>query len=193
MFIENIKNEDVNLLECRSFKGEIIVVDTLEKLDDAVKYLQNQSYVGFDAEARPRFTKGSKRHISLLQFATNDKAFLVRIDIIGLQKPIINIFENTKITKVGSGLTDDMRTLKKLRRFNPAGFIDLQQYSSEFGIKDNSLKKITAIVLGFRISKSQRLSNWEKDEYTSAQKLYAATDAWACFKIYQKLNQTKQP
>ncbi|MDR2127435.1 MAG: 3'-5' exonuclease domain-containing protein 2 [Prevotellaceae bacterium] len=190
MFIENIKKEDVNLLECRAFNGEIIVVDSPKKLNEATEYLQNQSYIGFDAEARPRFVKGSKRHISLLQFATDNKAFLIRIDILGLQKNIVNIFENKQITKVGLGLTDDMRSLKKMKRFNPASFVDLQEYTKEFGIKDNSLRKITAIVLGFRISKSQRLSNWENDKYTNAQKRYAATDAWVCYEIYTKLNFT---
>ncbi|MDR1553775.1 MAG: 3'-5' exonuclease domain-containing protein 2 [Prevotellaceae bacterium] len=187
MFIENIKNEEVNLLECRSFDGEIIVVDSQTKLDKAIEYLQDQPYIGFDAEARPRFIKGSKRHIALLQFATDNKAFLVRVDILGLQKNIIDIFESKKVIKVGSGMTDDMYALKKMKRFNPACFVDLQEYTKKFGIMDNSLRKITAIVLGFRISKSQRLSNWEKDEYTNAQKRYAATDAWVCYEMYKKL------
>jgi ribonuclease D len=191
MFTENIKSEDVNLLEQCSFEGEITVVDTLEKLNAAAEYLQNQPYIGFDSEAKPRFAKGSKRHVALLQFATNSKAFLIRIDIIGLQKPIIDIFENNKITKIGLGINDDMRTLRRLKRFNPVNIIDLQQYTNQFGIKDNSLRKIAAIVLGFRISKAQRLSNWEKEEYTYAQKRYAATDAWACLKIYQNLNKIK--
>ncbi|MDR1347292.1 MAG: 3'-5' exonuclease domain-containing protein 2 [Prevotellaceae bacterium] len=188
MFVENIKNEEINLLACRSFDGEIIIVDTLKKLDEAIAYLKNQSYIGFDAEARPQFIKGSKRHISLLQFATNSKAFLIRIDIIGFNKQITDIFENREIIKIGSGMTDDMHALKKMKRFNPVGFIDLQYYTKEFGIKDNSLRKITAIVLGFRISKSQRLSNWGKNEYTNAQKRYAATDAWVCYEIYRQLN-----
>jgi ribonuclease D len=188
MFIENIKNEEVNLLECSSFCGEIIVVDSQTKLNEATEYLQNQPYIGFDAEARPRFIKGSRRHISLLQFATHNKAFLIRIDILGLQKNIIDIFESEKTIKIGSGMTDDMRALKKMKHFNPVCFVDLQEYTKDFGIKDNSLRKITAIVLGFRISKSQRLSNWEKHEYTIAQKRYAATDAWVCYEIYKKLN-----
>lgn len=192
MFVENIKNEDINLLERQHFDGEIVVVDTPNALVEAAKYLQKQSHIGFDAEARPRFVKGSKRHISLVQFATSNKAFLVRVDILGLAKPIIDIFENPEITKIGLGLTDDMQALRRLKRFNPAGFIDLQDYSTQFGISDNSLRKITAITLGFRISKSQRLSNWENLEYTPAQKRYAATDAWVCLKIYQKLNQSKE-
>lgn len=189
MFRENIKSEEINMLERRNFEGEIIVVDTPHALEAATKELQRQSHIGFDTEGRPRFIKGSKRQIALLQFATATKAFLIRIDILGLEKSIIKIFENPAIIKIGLGLTDDMQTLRRLKRFEPAGFIDLQTYSKQFGIADNSLRKLTAITLGFRISKSQRLSNWENLEYTSAQKRYAATDAWVCLKIYQKLNQ----
>ena len=187
MFDKNINSEEINKLECRTFYGEIIVVDTPSILCKTAKYLQKQSHIGFDTEARPQFVKGSRRRISLLQFATAKKAFLVRIDILGLAKPIIDIFENPAITKIGLGLTDDMQALRRLKRFNPSGFVDLQDYSTQFGITDNSLRKITAITLGFRISKSQRLSNWENSEYTIAQKRYAATDAWVCLEIYQKL------
>jgi len=188
MFVANIQSEEVNMLERRTFAGEIVMVDTPAALADAVQYLQAQSHIGFDTEGRPRFVKGSKRQIALLQFATEHKAFLIRIDILGLGKSIIDIFENPVITKIGLGLTDDMQTLRRIKRFEPAGFVDLQDYSTQFGITDNSLRKITATTLGFRISKSQRLSNWETPEYSLAQKRYAATDAWVCLKIYQKLN-----
>ena len=192
MFAENIKSEEINMLERRTFAGEIIVVDTPKTLAETVTFLQKQSFIGFDTEGRPRFVKGSKRQIALLQFATDHKAFLIRIDILGLDKSIINIFENPEIIKIGLGLTDDIQTLRRIKCFEPAGFIDLQDYSTQFGIIDNSLRKITAITLGFRISKSQRLSNWENPEYTPAQKRYAATDAWVCLKIYQKLNQSNK-
>lgn len=190
MFVENIKNEEVNSLECKTFDGEIVIVNTPDALAKAVQFLEMQQCIGFDTEGRPRFIKGSKRQISLLQFATIDKVFLVRIDILGLTKSIVNLFENSEIKKIGLGLTDDMHVLHRLKQFNQAGFIDLQQYSKQFGIIDNSLRKIVAITLGFRISKSQRLSNWESQEYTPAQKRYAATDAWVCLKIYQKLSQS---
>jgi ribonuclease D len=192
MFVENIKTEDINKLERKTFDGEIIIVDTPKMLAETVKYLQTQSQIGFDTEGRPRFVKGSKRQIALLQFATENKAFLVRIDILGLEKSLINILENPAIIKIGLGLTDDVQTLQRIKRFNPAGFVDLQDYSTQFGIIDNSLRKITAITLGFRISKSQRLSNWENPEYTPAQKRYAATDAWVCLKVYQKLSQSNE-
>ena len=40
------------------------------------------------------------------------------------------------------------------------------------------------------VSKAQRLSNWEAATLTDKQKLYAATDAWVCTAIYDKLLHT---
>jgi len=191
MFANSITKEDINLLELKAFEGEITIVDTQNELVKTVNYLQNHTFIGFDTEAVPQFTKGSKRRIVLLQLATQDKAFLIRVDILGMQKEIIDIFENKNLIKIGAGIVDDMKALRKMKSFNPAGFIDLQEYTDEFNIEDNSLLKMTAIILGFRISKSQRLSNWGKEQYTNAQKLYAATDAWVCYEMYQQLNQTK--
>ena len=36
------------------------------------------------------------------------------------------------------------------------------------------------------------MSNWEAETLTNAQKLYAATDAWACLRIYEELEQLKR-
>ena len=49
-----------------------------------------------------------------------------------------------------------------------------------------------AIHLHEKISKSQRLSNWEADALTEAQQLYAATDAWACVRIYEYLEELRR-
>jgi ribonuclease D len=57
----------------------------------------------------------------------------------------------------------------------------------EWGIKDKAVKKMAAIILGVKISKAMQLSNWEADELSPAQQLYAATDAWICREMYLKL------
>ena len=75
--------------------------------------------------------------------------------------------------------------------FEPKGYLELQQSVAEMGIEAQSLQKVFAILFGRRISKSQRLSNWEADVLTDAQKLYAATDAWACVRIYEELERLK--
>jgi ribonuclease D len=65
--------------------------------------------------------------------------------------------------------------------------VELQDMALKLGIKDFSLKKLSAIVLGYRISKSQQISNWEADDLSDQQLVYAATDAYVSLKIYEKL------
>jgi ribonuclease D len=60
-------------------------------------------------------------------------------------------------------------------------------FVDKFGIDDNSLQKIYAILFGRKISKNQRLSNWEAPTLSIAQQSYAAIDAWACLRIYNHL------
>ena len=63
----------------------------------------------------------------------------------------------------------------------------MQKHVSEIGIEDLSLQKIYANLFGEKISKSQRLTNWEADILSEKQKVYAATDAWSCIIIYEEL------
>ena len=58
----------------------------------------------------------------------------------------------------------------------------------KLGIEDQSLVKIYANLFGERISKAERLSNWERPELKESQKVYAAIDAWACVRIYNEVN-----
>jgi len=191
MFAENLTNEEINELPIYQFGGGIFVIDTFEKLDDLLPLLQNQKILGFDTETRPSFKKGKVNPVSLLQITTNNEAFLIRINRIGLPDEIKKILSDSKVKKIGLAIKDDIKILQEINNFEPNGFIDLQDYVEDFGIEAKSLKKITAIVLDKRISKSQQVTNWEKNELTEAQKIYAATDAWSCLKIYNKLNQLK--
>ena len=100
------------------------------------------------------------------------------------------MLENPKITKIGADVAGDLRSLRQLRHFRDAGFIDLQTIASEWGIEEKSLRKLSAIVLGQRVSKAQRLSNWESTILTDKQQIYAATDAWVCLRIYDRLLKT---
>jgi ribonuclease D len=100
--------------------------------------------------------------------------------------------ESTEIKKIGVSLHDDFNVLKCRRSFTPGSFVELQKYVSHFGIEEMSLQKIYAIIFGERISKSQRLTNWEADVLTDKQKIYAATDAWACLNIYNHLEKIKE-
>ena len=191
MFAENLSNDEVNELPLYQFDGGIFIIDTFEKLDYYLPLLENQEILGFDTETKPSFKKGKNNPVSLLQITTKNEAFLIRINRIGLPEEIKKILADPGVKKIGLAIKDDIKILKDINNFEPNGFIDLQDYVEDFGIEAKSLKKITAIVLNKRISKSQQVSNWERNELTDAQKTYAATDAWACLKIYKKLNQIK--
>ena len=188
MFAENLTNEQVNDLPLYQFNGGIFVLDSFEKFDDFFPLLNGQKILGFDTETRPSFKKGKVNPVSLLQITTCNQAFLIRINKIGLPDEVKEILANPEIIKIGLAIKDDIKILREINDFEPAGFIDLQDYVEEFAIEAKSLKKITGIVLEKRISKSQQVTNWEKEELSEAQQVYAATDAWVCLQIYRKLN-----
>ena len=188
MFAENIQNEEINELPMYQFGGGIFLIDSFEKLDYYLPLLKDQKILGFDTETKPSFKKGKVNPVSLLQITTQNEAFFIRINSVGLPDEITTILSDPKVKKIGLAIRDDIKILKNINDFEPAGFIDLQDYVDDFGIEAKSLKKITGIVLNKRISKSQRVTNWGREELSEAQQVYAATDAWVCLKIYKKLN-----
>jgi len=188
MFKESITKEELTDLPLKWFEGEIVLVDSDDKVNYAAKVLSNYGVIGFDTETRPSFKKGVINTVSLLQLSTRNQAFLFRLHKVGLPKPIIDILSNAEIIKPGVAIRDDIKGLQEIQKFRPAGFIELQDYAKELGIQNFSLKKLTAIVLGFRISKTQQLSNWEADTLSEAQQIYAATDAWTALEIFENFS-----
>ena len=122
-----------------------------------------------------------------------EQSFLCRLCKIPLDKAIVKILENKEILKIGADVKGDLRALHNIRHFQEAGFVDLQELAGEWGIEEKSLRKLSAIVLGQRVSKAQRLSNWEAAQLTDKQQFYAATDAWVCTRIYDRLLHTPKP
>lgn len=186
-FLPTISIEEINLLKVKQFDGIIHVIDSPEDAAEAAEYIGKHNLIGFDTESKPNFRKGSSNHVSLLQLAIPGEVFLFRLLETGLPNEMIKIFEDEDIIFTGVAIRDDVRKLQGIRNFKAAGFLELQKYSSSFKIEDNSLKKLAAIVMGIRISKSQQLSDWEATVLTEAQMRYAATDAWVCLEIYRIL------
>lgn len=170
-----------------TFPGEIIVIDTPEQVPEAVNYLRQHKMVGFDTETRPSFHKGRTNKVALIQISTDSRCYLFRINKIGLTDELRSFIEDTEVTKIGLSLKDDFFVLHRIGDFVPEGFIDLQEFVRPYGIIDSSLQRIYGIVFQERISKSQRLSNWEADQLTVPQQHYAAIDAWACLRLYNEL------
>ena len=187
MFASTITNDEINELELEKFEGELHLIDTEEQVAEALKALKNHNVVGFDTESKPAFKKGEYNHISLIQISTEEDCYLIRVNKTGISDRLKTYLESKDIIKVGIALRDDLKDLKKLRDMKPTGFVELNEMVKSIGIESNGLRKLTAIILGFRISKSAQVSNWEKEELTEKQLYYAATDAWVCIRMYNKL------
>ncbi len=187
MFQSKISKQEIDALPVGYFEGEISLVDSKDKLDEALQYLYTQRVLGFDTESRPSFRKGQKNEVSLLQLASDERAFLFRLNILGLPSSLKRLLAEPGILKVGLAIHDDLARLNGLGNFHPASFIDLQKLVGGYGIEDRGLRKLAAIVLGIKVSKSQQLSNWEGAELSTAQMRYAATDAWVCYTMYRRL------
>lgn len=183
----SINKEYLNQLPIVAFTGRRIIVDNDMKAKNAVMRLSQCDAIGFDTETRPSFVKGITYKVSLVQLSTNDTCYLFRLNKIGFNAELKRLLQNTKVKKIGLSSQDDIAMLKRREPFRPANFIELQKLVKEYGIKDQSLQKIYAILFGERISKKQRLSNWEAANLTTMQEIYAATDAWTTLRIYNKL------
>lgn len=180
-----LTNKELDQLPMAQFTDEVVIVDTPDKLHSAIKEMSQTSLLGFDTETRPSFRRGVSYNVSLLQLSTNDKAWLIRLNKLGLPTELTKLLESENIIKIGAAIRDDIKGLQKHTNFKPNKFIDLQTMAKERGLEDFSLKKLAAHVLGVKISKRQRLSNWEAETLSNAQLRYAATDAWISLMIYQ--------
>lgn len=191
IFPNVIDAESIAALPQKQFEGRIIVADTLLSMHGAIKMASNYETLGFDTETKPSFKKGRSNKVCMIQLSGPDIAFIFRINKTGFSDELAQILSKAAVTKVGLSLRDDFRELSKLRSIKPDGFIELQSYVEQFAIQEKSLKKLAALILGIRISKTQQTSNWEADCLSHSQLLYAATDAWVCLEIYNKLKEVE--
>lgn len=182
-----IPKDKVHELPEVHYPGRVILIDSAARAKDAVAYLLKHKQIGFDTETRPSFRKDHHYKVSLVQLSVPGECFLFRLKQIGSLDGLMSIFENPDIQKIGLSLKDDFHSLGKLTEFTPAGFVELQTFVKRYEIADNSLQKIFALIFGKRISKNQRLTNWEAPALTLSQQQYAAIDAWACVEIYNHL------
>jgi ribonuclease D len=191
MFQTTITKDEIRLLPKRTFEGRIIIIDTFNAFKKFIPVIKQEKLWGFDTETRPAFKKGTFNKPALIQFASDAYAFLFRLNRIGLPAELADVIEDPEISKIGVALHEDLKDLGMLRKLKPAGFIDLQKYAGQFGIESKGLNKLTAIILKFRISKSQQVTDWERRDLSPQQLSYAATDAWVCYRIFKELQRIK--
>ena len=189
IFQFSIGKEQIDDLPLRAYEGEIVLIEDQESLDLHLPDLLNESILGFDTETRPAFKKGVYYQTSLLQLATAHKVYLIRLQTTGLPMSLTKLFSDRDKLKIGIACLDDLKDLNRLNKFFSHSVIDLNRACPKVGFESIGAKKLSALVLGFKISKRQQTSNWEAPELTEAQLKYAATDAWICREIYLKLKQ----
>ena len=192
MLKSKITKEEVNQLPVIVFEGKITLVDDLSKIRPAIEELRKCKIVGIDTETKPSFTRGTHYKVSLVQISTLDHCYLFRLNKIDFPAALAEFLANESVTKIGLSLRDDLIGLNKHHKFKPASCIDIQAIAQSYGILELGLQKIYAILFGKKISKSQRLTNWENVELTEQQQRYAATDAWASLQIYLQLISEKK-
>ena len=194
-FASTVTVDEIESLEMASFPGEITVVssDRSEEFDQAMAYLGAQQTIGFDTETKPCFVpKVPRNKMAILQLSGPDKAYIFRLQQVGVPPKLAALLGNPNILKIGAAVHDDIRGLQEYRRFIPKGFVDLQRMAPEYGIEEKSVRKMAAIILKRRVSKSQQLSNWESSHLSEAQLRYAAIDAWICREMYYRLKEDDQ-
>ena len=161
-----ITNDEANALPAAQFRGEIIIVDNDDQVKAMCQYLSEQAILGFDTETRPSFKAGVSNRVALLQLSSAERCYLIRLCRIKLHTPILKLLCDPAILKIGADVRGDLHSLHQLRNFKEQGFVDLQHIAIDWGVEEKSLRKMSAIVLGKRVSKAQRLSNWEASQPT---------------------------
>lgn len=188
MFEKKITKLEINELPLFRYEGKVVIAATEMQIDKAIFEIEKYDLVGIDTESKPTFRKGEFNHVALVQIAVPEKVYLLRIHQVGITNTLKRFLSNDRITKIGIALDDDIIALNKKRSFEPKGFKDLNLIAPTLGIENIGARNLTALLLKNRISKNQQVSNWENPILTAPQIKYAATDAWICLEIYNKLN-----
>ena len=189
MFLPNISKEEINRLDLFQFEGQIQLVEDEKHFNTVFDKIHQHSFVGFDTETKPSFQKGEKNYVSLVQIAIPDHVYLLRIHKTGLKNELLSFLENENILKIGVAIRNDARELQHINHFRPAGFLELPDITEKIGIEAKGLRGLAAIILNGRISKAAKITNWEAERLTDKQLSYAATDAWVCLQMYQRLHE----
>jgi ribonuclease D len=190
---QRLSSAEINSCPLIKWDGPVRVIHTVEELNEAEPLLAAEKVLGFDTETRPAFKRGESYPPSLLQLAGAQEVFLFQLRQLGLPAPLRRILADPGIIKAGAAPAHDLNELQKLASFLPAGFVDLSVLARKAGLKNHGLRGLAAVLLGRRISKSARTSNWAQSTLTPRQIVYAATDAWLSRILYLELQRIQRP
>jgi ribonuclease D len=180
----SISREDLAQLPVRRYEGRILLVATPEELEEARSDLQEETVVGLDTETRPSFKKGEVHLPCLVQVATARAVYLFQLRRTETHPVLAAMLSDPRVVKAGISLKDDLRALKQVFPFEEDRLLDAGTVARSAGLQQTGVRNLAGILLGFRIPKGTKTSNWAARELSPAQIAYAATDAWACRELY---------
>jgi ribonuclease D len=186
---KEISKEELQDYPVSKYKGPVHLIEDPNAVPDCVARIRKEKAIGIDTETKPSFRKGVIHRVSLIQIATSKEVFLFRINKTGLTDDLLAVLSDPLILKIGIAFLDDIKDLQKIRPFRSKSVIDLNVIAKTLDYESIGAKKLSALILGFRISKRQQTSNWEAQTLSPAQIDYAATDAWICLAIYLKMQE----
>lgn len=184
-----LTKEEINLLPTILYEGEIMLIRTNEELQRAISELKKSSFLGFDTETRPKFTKGAMHLPSLIQLASDKKVYLIQLKHVDFTQELVDLLSDENIYKIGVAIHEDYRNLSRICQLQNNGLIDLAKLANQKGLKAQGLRTICANLLGYKVNKGAQCSNWAADTLSHNQIQYAATDAWLGLLLYNNLNQ----
>ncbi|MDR2696728.1 MAG: 3'-5' exonuclease domain-containing protein 2 [Deltaproteobacteria bacterium] len=184
-----LRSEEINALPVVRYEGEVRLVRSEGELEEALALLAREELLGFDTETRPSFRKGRVNQPSLIQLAASDRIFLLQLAFVPFGAGLAALLSDESILKVGVGIWDDMRELGKLHPFEGASAVDLGDLARSLKLPTQGLRNMAANLLGWRISKGSRCSNWSLPDLSPRQIAYAATDAWIGRELYLKMRE----
>jgi ribonuclease D len=184
---------EINQLPLRKFEGPVEIVSADEHLEAVLPALTAERILGFDIEIKPSFKIGDRFAPALVQLASRETVFLIQLKRLNSLRSLSRLFSDPKVIKAGIAVAEDVRKLREIMTYEPAGFVEIGNLAARSGITANGVRTLAAQLLGFRVSKGARCSNWERSQLTPAQIDYAATDAWVCREIFLDLEKREVP
>src|SRR3954468_23865628 len=183
----SISREELANLPIRRYEGDVRLVESPERLAQEAEAIRRESVLGFDTETRPAFRKGESYAPALVQLAGESVVWIFALQRVDCSITLKTIFQDALFVKAGLGVADDLRQMKKVFPFEEANVVDIGTLAKRQGVEQTGLRNLAGLVLGYRIPKGSRTSNWGAARLTRQQIAYAAIDAWAARALYLRL------
>ena len=183
--IGEIRHEELMALPVLQYTGTVVLVATAEDLARAARDLRGEAIIGFDTETKPVFQKGQgQKPPALVQMASAQAVYLFQLrDKMNL--PLLaELLAAPHIVKTGVAVAGDIAGLKRVFAFAESNMVDIGEVARRQGMHQTGLRNLAAMMLGARVSKGCRTSNWGAHVLSPQQIAYAATDAYVGRELY---------